>query len=262
MRRNILKRRLKSGEIVIGTMVQEVGTPSIAQVFKQVGFDFFMVDMEHGPFSLETAAHILRVGRILDMCPLVRVADTDYHLISQPLDHGAMGIMLPRVETRDQLETLVACVKYPPVGRRGFSSDAPHSESSFGPAGEFLEENNEDTLVIAQIERREAVERIDDLLSVPGIDVALVGPEDLSVSLGVPGETSHRLITEAIEEVIASSVRNGVVPAIHMGDVGALQGWVDRGMRMLMYSSDLGFLMESAEAGLAQLRASIIDRQS
>ena len=142
MRRNILKRRLKRGETVIGTMVQEVGTPSIAQVFKQVGFDFFMVDMEHGPFSLETAAHILRVGRILDMCPLVRVAGTDYHLISQPLDHGAMGIMLPRVETRDQLETLVACVKYPPVGRRGFSSDAPHSEYSFGPAGEFLEENN------------------------------------------------------------------------------------------------------------------------
>ena len=255
MRRNTVKQRLANGETVIGTMVQEVSTPAIAQIFKQVGFDFFMVDMEHGSFSLETAAHILRVGRLLDMCPLVRVASPEYHLIARALDQGAMGIMLPRVETRHHVETLIEAMKYPPVGKRGCSSDAPHSEYDFGPLPEFLEAHNEDTLAIAQIERKVAIDRIDELLSVPGVDVALIGPEDLSVSLGVPGETSHPVVVEAAEEVIASAHRNNVVSAIHSGTVEPLEGWMAKGMRMLMYGSDLAFLMESSRAGLHRLRA-------
>ena len=254
MRRNIVKQRLLRGETLIGTMVQEVSTPSIAQVFKEVGFDFFMVDMEHGPFSLQNAAQVLRVGRLLDMCPLVRVAGPEYHLITGPLDHGAMGIMLPRVESRDHVEALVSFMKYPPVGVRGVSSDAPHSEYRFGPLREFLETNNEDTLAIAQIERSAAIESIDDLLSVPGVDAALIGPEDLSVSLGVPGDTGHHLVVEAIDRVIAAAERNNVVPGIHMGSVEALKAWMAKGMRLLMYNSDLGFLMDSSAAGLAQLR--------
>ncbi|MCY4108571.1 MAG: aldolase/citrate lyase family protein, partial [Chloroflexi bacterium] len=138
MRRNSVKRRLLAGETVIGTMVQEVANPSIAQILNAVGFDFFMLDMEHGSFSLETAAQILRVGRILDMCPLVRVRSPEYDLISGPLDHGAMGVMLPRVENRGEVETLVQAVKYPPVGKRGCSSDAPHSAYRFGSLAEFV----------------------------------------------------------------------------------------------------------------------------
>ncbi len=213
MRRNIIKRRLSNGETVIGTMVQEVTSPSIAQVFKKVGFDFFMIDMEHGPFGLETVAHILRVGRLLDMDPMVRVPSSEYHLITRPLDHGAMGIMLPRVETRSQVETLVTCMKYPPMGKRGCSSDAPHGEYDFGPLPEFLETNNQDTLVLAQIESK-----------------------------------------EAMEQVIVAAQRHNLVAGTHMGDVETLLSWREKGMRMIMYSSDLGFLMESSAAGLARLR--------
>src|SRR5437870_1577263 len=139
MRRNLVKQRLKNGEIVIGTMIQEMRTAASAQIMKAAGYDFFMLDMEHGAYSLETAADILRVGRLLDMCPLVRVAGPEYHLITGPLDHGAMGIMLPRVEARAQVEKLVECMKYPPAGKRGCSSDAPHSEYVFGPLREFLD---------------------------------------------------------------------------------------------------------------------------
>ena len=256
MRRNIFKQRLQNGEIVIGTMLSEVSTPAIAQIFKQVGFDFIMIDMEHGPYNLQSAAHIMRVARLLDLCPLVRVAGPEYHLIAPTLDHGALGVMLPRVESPDQLETLVECMKYPPMGKRGVSSDAPHSEYDFStPLPEFLDTNNQDTLAIAQIERKVAIDHIDDLLSVPGVDVALIGPEDLSASLGVPGETDGRIVTQAIEEVIASARRNGVVPAIHMGSVESLQGWIAKGMRMIMYLGDLGFLMEASQAGLNRLRA-------
>mgnify|MGYP005848379487 CR=1 FL=1 len=254
MRRNLVKQRLLKGETVIGTMVQELRTPAIAQILKQAGFDFFMIDMEHGSYSMETAADIIRVGRLLDMCPLVRVASPEYHLIARPLDQGAMGVMMPRLEARAQVEKLVEAMKYPPAGKRGCSSDAPHSEYDFSPLPEWLEANNEDTLVIAQIERKVAIENVDDLLSVPGVDVALIGPEDLSVSLGAPGETGHPLVVDAIEKVIASAQRHGVTPGIHMGSTERLLGWMAKGMRMIMYSSDLGFIMEAGAAGLSRLR--------
>ena len=112
-----------------------------------------MVDMEHGPYNLEAVSDIIRMGRVVDMCPLVRVASPEYHLITGPLDMGAMGIMMPRIETRDEVEEFVACMKYPPLGKRGCSSDAPHSEYDFGPLSDFISINNEDTLVIAQLEK-------------------------------------------------------------------------------------------------------------
>lgn len=257
MRRNLVKQRLLNGETVIGTMIQEMTEPSIAQIMKVVGFDFFMIDMEHGSYSLESAAGILRVGRMLDMCPLVRVRSPEYHLIAGPLDHGAMGIMLPRIESRAHVEKLVESAKYPPQGKRGCSSDAPHSEYVFPPLTEFLQTNNEDTLLIAQIERQVAVEHIDDILSVPGVDVALIGPEDISVSYGVPGETSHPSVVAAIDRVIESTKRHHIVAGIHMGGIASLKGWMEKGMRMIMWNSDLGFLMEGSAPGLAELRAAV-----
>ena len=254
MRRNIVKQRVVNGETVVGTMINEVTTPAIAQIFKQVGFDFFMIDMEHGAFSLETAAHIIRVARMLDLCPVVRVRSPEYHLIAGALDQGAMGIMLPRVETRQDVETLVSCMKYPPVGIRGFSSDAAHSEYDFGPTEEFIEALNQDTLVIVQIERKVAVERLDELLSVPGVDVALIGPEDLSVSLGVPGQTNHPLVAEAMDQVVEACQRHGVAAGFHQMSAGPLLEWHARGMRFLMLSNDLGFLMESSAAGVRELK--------
>jgi 2-dehydro-3-deoxyglucarate aldolase/4-hydroxy-2-oxoheptanedioate aldolase len=254
MRRNLLKQRLRRGELVIGTMIQEMREPAIAQILKVTGYDFFMIDMEHGSYNLADAANLLRAGRLLDLYPLVRIISPEYHLIAGPLDQGAMGIMLPRVEQPEQLKTLVECMKYPPAGKRGCSSDAPHAEYVFGDLRQFLEENNEDTLVIAQIERKAAIDNIDALLDVPGVDVAFIGPEDLSVSLGVPGETEHPLVVGAIETVLAAAQKRGLPTGTHTWSLQALKHWIDRGMRMILYSSDVGFLMEGSAAGLNELR--------
>lgn len=256
MQRSNLRRRLKNGETLIGTMVQEVRTPAIAQILKQVGFDFFMLDMEHGAYDLETAAEIIRTARLAGIAPLVRVAGPQYELIGRILDQGAVGVMLPRVESAADVELLVQSTKYPPLGKRGLSSDAPHSGYDFRPLAEFVRINNEDTVAIAQIERKAAIEDIDAILSVPELDVALIGPEDLSVSLGLGGEDTAARVRAAIEAMIAAANRHGVVAAIHMGNVDALQAWLARGMDMVMYSSDLGFLMgDSSKGGLERLRA-------
>jgi 2-dehydro-3-deoxyglucarate aldolase/4-hydroxy-2-oxoheptanedioate aldolase len=256
MQRSTLRQRLKNGETVIGTMVQEIRTPAIAQILKQVGFDFLMLDMEHGAFNLETAAEIIRVARLAEIPPLVRVAGPQYELIARILDQGALGVMLPRVERRAEVELLVQSIKYPPLGKRGMSSDAPHSGYRFKPLAEFVELNNEDTIAIAQIERKAAIENIDEILSVPDVDVALVGPEDLSVSLGLQEGDLQARLTRAIETMMAAARRHRVVSAIHMGDVERLQDWLRKGMSMVMYSSDLGFLMgDSSKGGLERLRA-------
>ena len=113
MQRRTLRQRLKSGETVIGTMVQEVRTPAIAQILKQVGFDFLMLDMEHGAFNLETAAEIIRVARLVEIPPLVRVAGPQYELIGRILDQGAVGVMLPQVERRAEVELLVQIDQIP-----------------------------------------------------------------------------------------------------------------------------------------------------
>ena len=254
MLRNKMKRDLKEGKKIYGTMLQEMVNPTAAQIFKRAGFDFFMVDCEHSPYDQGSVREILRVARLEEICPLVRIRNLDYSLAAGYLDAGAMGLMLPRVEKVTDTETLVSFMKYPPEGIRGLSGDAPHSDYRFGDLAEFIEIKNQDTVAIAQIERKVAIENLEEILSVTGIDVALVGPEDLSLSYGVPGQTSHPTVVNAIQKVIDISVKLGVAPGIHLGNIEKLTEWKEKGMQVIMYNSDLGFLLEGAEEGIKALK--------
>ena len=254
MLRNELKNRLKNGEIVYGTMVQEMTSPTVAQIFQRSGFDFIMIDCEHSPYDHSTVREILRVARLEKLYPLVRIRNLDYSLVAGYLDAGAMGLMLPRVESPSDTDSLVKFVKCPPIGVRGLSSDAPHSDYFFGELQEFIDTQNADTLIIAQIERKAAIENLETILSNPEIDVALVGPEDLSLSYGVPGQTNHPEVIKAIEKVINISEKKNVASGIHMGNIEALKKWRSKGMQMIMYNSDLGFLIEGATENLETLK--------
>lgn len=253
MRENTVRTALKQGNVVIGTMIQEMRSPAIALVLAQAGFDFMFIDMEHGAYDLGTVADIIKVARLADIVPLVRVPDGLYHLIARVLDAGAMGVMVPRVETREQVEEAVAALRYPPLGRRGYSAGKGNSDYRRVSMWEYTRQANENVLAIMQIERKEAVEHIDDLLSVPEVDVALIGPADLTLSLGAPSPTDPA-VEESIERVIESARRHGVAMGIHLRDVQQLRRWQARGMTMLTYASDLDFLRNGAEAGVVALR--------
>ena len=254
-RENRVRRALLRGETVVGTMVQELRTPCLAQVLAAAGFDFFMMDMEHGAFSLETVADLAQVGRLAGIVPLVRVPDHGYPWLARPLDAGVMGLMVPRIESRVQVEAVVQAIRYPPAGRRGCGGLTRQVE--FGPVSvqEWLGWANEETLLIVQIEERAALEDIDGILSVPGVDVALVGPNDLSISLGVPGEHGHPIMRAAMERVVEAAARHGVASGLHVRDLEVLTSWRARGMRFLMYSSDVGMLRQAGEEGVRALRA-------
>lgn len=252
---NRLKRQLAEGKTVIGTMIAEIRQPAVIQCLVNSGFDWVIIDNEHGVFSTESLAELSRAGRWTGLTPIVRVPALSYEQISQALDGGAQGVMLPRVTSPDQVRDAVAVVKYPPVGRRGSALGRGHTEFKGGDVVQMMAESNRETFVIVQIETREAVERIDEIVSVPGVDAALIGPNDLSIALDVPGKMRDPVLVAAIDGMMAACARHGVYPAIHTNDIALTTEWARKGMRLVSISSDLGFLQRAAKEAADTIRA-------
>ncbi len=184
----------------------------------------------------------------------MRVADLQYSLVARALDNGAMGIIFPRVESRELLEKAVSWCRFPPVGVRGFGLSPSHTQYEAKSIREVADHMNANVLVVLQIETETAVERRDELLSVPGVDVVMIGPVDLSISLGVPGDFFNAKMEDAIEKVRQSALEHGVVPGIQTRPVELARHWRDRGMRFVGCGSETGMLMQGAKALLASMK--------
>lgn len=250
-----IREKLAAGRTVVGLMLVEIRQPSIMTVLANAGFDFVLIDNEHGPFSVETVADLSRAARSAGVTPIVRVPECTYAHVTQSLDGGAQGIMLPRVTARGQVEECVAHMKYPPLGRRGAVLARGHTGFKGGPLADTLAGFNRETFLVVQIETAAAVEHLDDILGVPGVDAALIGPTDLSLSLGVPGKMDDPLLVSAIERTIAACAAHGIVPAIHTNDVAMSAGWARKGMRLVSINSEIGLLGSGAQAALTAIRA-------
>ncbi|MBM4078272.1 MAG: aldolase [Planctomycetes bacterium] len=252
---NKVRQALKRGETVFGTMISGWRSSAIAQIFANVGFDFMFIDTEHADYNMETVSDIIRMARMAGIAPLVRVTDLQYPLMSRPLDAGAQGLMIPRLETKEQVEEIVQCMKYPPVGKRGCATGTGHSDYKTVKVKEFMAHANENTLIVIQIEQAKAVENVEAMVSVPGVDVALVGPNDLSIALGCPGEVESRTMTQAIDKVIEACNTHHVAAGIHIANIDLLKYWMRKGMRMITYSSDVAMVRSAASDGLKALKA-------
>jgi len=257
MKESKVKQALKEGKVVIGTMITEFRTPEIIRMMAAAGFDFVFVDTEHSPYSLETVIDMIRVAKCLDIDVLVRVPDAEYHLIARTLDAGAQGIMVPRVESVEQVKRIVDAVKYPPLGRRGFGGRAILTDYKDMPLRERAEKFNQNTVIVLQIERKEAIKNIEQLLSIKAVDAALIGPNDLSLSLGVPGEYRHPLMMEAIQKVVDTCKKLHIASGIHVRDLETLFYWKTQGMKMLAYSTDAALMMSALTDAVNTLRQRI-----
>jgi 2-keto-3-deoxy-L-rhamnonate aldolase RhmA len=251
---NRLRQKLAAGRTVIGTMLVEMRQPGIMTLLANAGFDFVLIDNEHGPFSVESIADLSRAARDNGVTPIVRIPELTYAHVAQSLDGGAQGIMLPRVTARAQVEECVRYIKYPPEGRRGAVLGRGHTGFRVGPLAETLAAMNRETFLVIQIETAEAVEHLNELLGVRGVDAALVGPTDLSVALGVPGKMDDPKLVAAIEQVLAVCTASGVIPAIHTNDLAMTTGWARRGMRLVSISSEAGLLMGAAAQAVKTIR--------
>jgi len=249
-----LRKRVLAGECVYGTMIRQARDPGAPAIFAAAGYDFVFIDMEHGNYSMETVADLIRGAKSVGIAPIIRVPHLETFFTSRVLDAGAEGIMVPMTSTKEQAERIVRYGRYTPLGQRGFGTQSGMTDYKPLKAVEFMKEANENTLVVAQIETREAIENIDAILGIEGIDAGLIGPNDLSISLGIPDQMNSEILTKAIEKVVASAKKKGKASGIHIGNIEAIRKWRAKGMTVLAYSTDIGFMYNASKSSLEELK--------
>jgi len=218
------------------------------------GFNWTFIDAEHGCFGIETLFDLCHASTNAGLSPIVRVADMQYALVARALDCGADGVIFPRVESPEMLERAVSWTKFPPVGIRGFGLGPQHIEYERAAIPQVLEHMNANVMVVLQIETERAVDAREELLSVPGIDVVLIGPVDLSITLGVPGDFQHPKMVDAMEKIRDSCLKHGVAPGTQTRTLALAKFWKERGMIFLGSGSETSFLMEKATEVVSALK--------
>ena len=252
---NKVKQALKRGESAFGCSVLQLRSPDAVRAIAAAGLDWVFLDSEHGPFDLETLHDLMRVAVPAGLCPIVRVADLQYQLIARALDSGAQGVLLPRVESPELLEQAVSWTRYPPMGVRGYGLGGPHLGYERVSMADAIAHMNEHVMVVLQIETRRALDRLDELLAVPHVDAVLVGPADLSIALGVPGQFDHPDFVAAVERVRDRCNELGIAPGMHMRSLDMARTWLPRGLRFVSCNNDIGLFFEKVSETVAAMHA-------
>src|SRR5262245_58049760 len=235
MRENKVKRTLRAGGVALGTMVLEFATTGITRLTADAGADFLIFDLEHTGWSLETARTVLAAARPADFVPMVRVPATQYHFVARVLDLGALGVMVPMVESVEQARQIVQFAKYPPQGRRGTAFGIAHDDYRDGDVAAKIRSANQETLLIAQIETAPGLEQVEGIAAVEGLDVLWIGHFDLTTSLGIPGEFEHPRYREAVRRVLAACQRHGKAPGFMAASSEEGRALLGQGFRCLAY---------------------------
>lgn len=249
-----LKQRLQNGEALLGTMVTTFAAADMAKLLNQYGFDFFIIDCEHGSFTTREVADMIAVARAVSLPAMVRIPEMRREHALKFTEMGANGLLLPNTESAEQARMLVDCTKYAPMGHRGVSLSRPHTDFAKVNGREYMARANEENILLCQIESRAGVEHIDEIMAVDGIDAAMIGPNDLSQDYGKLGLFDDPEIVEAIGRVVASAKAHGKISGAHFGGSAPLIPWIARGMRLNMWSSDIGLMSLGAAGGLPALR--------
>ena len=247
-----LQEKLRAGQKVYGTMVRVVRNPALAYLAKNAGLDFVMYDCEHSNYNFETLHDLFITGNALGLPGLVRVPIATKDYISRSLDSGAAGVMSPMTDTPEIARDIVKWSKYQPTGERGYSTGCAHINfQGAAKHTEVMAEANSRILSIAQIETKLAVDNAEAIAAVEGIDALLIGPNDLSLSLGVPGDLMNPIELEAIAHVAAACKKQGKAFGLHAG-VKMIAKFIDD-MQLVMSDTDTSIL----ERGFKSVRESL-----
>lgn len=246
--RNHVKEKLARGEVVASMTVRLVRGIEIARIAKTAGFDSLYVDMEHSSFSLETMGQICIAALEVGITPFVRVpglAD-----VQRILDGGALGIIAPHVQTAAEARDYVRCAKYPPLGERSNAGNLPHLHYRAFPAAEAYAAVDAATMVIVQFESAQAIENADAIMAVEGVDMVLIGTNDLLADYGLPGQYDHPKVHEAYSKALAACKKHGKHLAVGgFASRADLAGkYVRMGARYVSTGTDLGFLLAACAA--------------
>ncbi len=249
---NPVKKALKEGKVVIGATVT-AASPDVAATLAGVGFDFLWIEMEHSPLTLESVRSMILATRGLKAMPFTRVPVNEPWLAKRVLDAGSLGVIFPFTSTRALAEQAVKACKYPPQGVRGYGPAMASSRWGMS-GGDYAKFANENVLVVVIIEQKLAIDNIEEIASVPGIDVLFIGVNDLSFSLGVGGRTNEPIVEEAVNKVLAAGKKYNIPVGYPAGNPVEINKRIAQGFRFFQASSDLGMMAAGARDVLSKVQ--------
>jgi len=254
----VLKEKLRRQEITIGSWVT-LGHTAIVEIMAKAGFEWLVVDMEHSVITLDIAQQLIQVIEGCGVVPLVRVGENNANIIKRVMDAGAYGVIVPMINTKEQAEAAVKAVKYPLLGTRGVG--LARAQGYGDKFNEYAATVNAESIVIAQVEHIDAVNNLESILSVEGIDGCFIGPYDLSGSLGVPGNFEHSDVLAALKKVEQTCRKRKVALGMHViqPDYRQVMEKVAKGYSFIGFSLDILFLGNSCREQVTRLRENLND---
>ncbi len=249
---NRTKSKLQSGQPVYGVIATS-DDPQFAELCGIAGFDYYMLDAEHGLVDPAQAVNVIRACERTGITPLVRIGPKDPKLVLQYLDAGMMGVMMPGLESPAEVKMLVEAIKYPPQGRRGLGISRASAYSAYtgATAPEYIEFSNAHTLVIPQFEDPRLLAHLPEMLATPGVDVCLIGPRDLSLVMGFPDGSNHPEVQTLIDQVVSVCRQHGVAAGITAATRADAARQVARGMQMILVAAQ-SLVFAAAQAFLPE----------
>jgi len=249
--KNYVKEKLKAGKPSVGTWI-EMNNPDVSEQLSVLGFDWLVFDVEHGLFTMPDVQRMMQSMSANSNClPLVRVPINEPVYFKWALDMGAYGVVVPWVNTKEDALKAVRASKYPPEGIRGCG---PRRASRYySEIGDYVKKANEDVLVVVMIESQQAVDNIEEIVSVKGVDAIFIGPDDLSLNLGIFQQKQHPLFRSALSNVLTACKKRGVAPGMHCGDAN-INDAISQGFQFCALNDDDTFLTIGASTCLRNVK--------
>lgn len=249
-----LKQRLRNGETVCGIFIAELRSPNLGTILESTGCDFGIFDMEHGSFTMQDLACMVPGFRGPRCRPLVRIPSVRREFIQSVLDLGVEGLVVPMVESPEEVHACLEMMKYPPAGKRGLSYCCPHAGFRASDRDRLIATANENLLLVVQIETATALENLDSILAVPGIDVVFIGNTDLALSLGQPNDLSGGQVHDAIRFVLQTAASKGIVGGSNFIDPRFGAAFYADGMRFISLDTDIERFTVGLESEMKKLK--------
>ncbi len=254
MQKNTVKEKLKSGDIVYGTSLGGCLEAELPVVLAAAGLEFFFIDTEHSTTSYAQIQALCRTGKGAGLVPLVRVTRNESWMISRALDVGAMGIIVPHIDSAAEAGAAINALKFPPLGKRGFGLGTIVTDLKGLSAQEEVNSANRETMGIMMIESPEGLQAVEEIAAVPGVDALFIGPYDLSLSLGILEQFDNPVYWNALEKIIHAGAKAGVAVGLQSNNMPMLLRARDLGARFIIYSSDFSILLDGYKKGIAELK--------
>ena len=254
--KNIAKEKLHKNELCLGVGLRQSRTVDIGKIMATCDYDWLFIDMEHNSMDVDVASQISVAAQDAGITPIVRVPDFAHHHATRVLDCGAMGIVFPHVDDAETAEKLVSYCLFPPKGHRSMTGSLPQLNFKQTAISEVATIINDNMLIVIMLESPQAIENVDSIAKISGVDVILIGTNDLCMEMGIPGDYSNPQIKEAYKKVIDACKKYGKTPG--MGGVyneELMSEYIDMGMKFILSGSDLSFMMNSASQRSKNLRS-------